>query len=455
MILFTGIFICVFLAFIWIEYFRRIDVFEFEKKWLLVLVFLLGLLSPYFVNFIRFLFLDDLQLQVNGDYLNDFIYCLFGVALVEEIAKFLPFLIVLMLFRKHLKETVDYLVYAALGAIGFACHENVLYFVNNGIEVIAARSVTSVPAHIFDSVIFVYGLMVYRFHPRRKDIWMVISFMAFAVLSHALYDFFLVSTIPFGYMFMLTYYMILISVFVGMLGNALNNSEHFNYKKFIDSKKVTAFMLYGYFLLFFLITIAFLSTHKDDSEGSDTIAYFASLLWKDLFIILVLVFRISRFKIIPGRWNKIRFEFPFTLRFREIFTGPPTTSNLRSYLTPNFIRIRIKGESYSETYLNYFFDRNIIVQPVIVRNSFLKKSYKGILDLKLFLKDDEVFYVLIIFSEEGTEYFYIKAKSKGRQRFGKNPIVALMKGPPLAEINEHHEIEDFKFLEWVVLKAIK
>lgn len=454
MSLFVGIFLCVFLAFIWIEYFRRIDVFEHEKKWLLVAVFFMGMFSPYFVNLVHFLLLDRIDFKLNGEYLNDFIYCFAGIALVEEIAKFLPFLIVLIFFKKHLHETVDYLVYAAIAAIGFACHENVLYFLKHGFDVIAIRSVTAFPAHIFDSVIFVYGLMVYRFHANRKDKLMVMSFMMFSILSHAIYDYCLVSSIPFGYMIMLTYYMILISVFVTMFGNALNNSEHFDHRKFIDSKKITEFMLYSYFVLLFLISVAFLSAAKN-VNSSTTVAYFASLLWKDLFIILVLIFRISRFKIIPGRWNKIRFELPFTLKFREIFTGPPTTQSLRAYVTPNFVKIQIKGENYSETYLNYFFDRNIVVQPISSRNSFLKKRYKGVLDLKLFLKKDEVFYVLMIFSELGTEYFYVKAKSQGRQRFGSNPIVALLKGPPLAEINEHHEIEDFKFLEWVVLKTTK
>jgi hypothetical protein len=167
---------------------------------------------------------------------------------------------------------------------------------------------------------------------------------------------------------------------------------------------------------------------------------------------LVLVFRICRIKIIPGRWNPIRPEMPFSITFRPILKGPLTPHNLRSFFVPKILKIEIKGERYSETYLNYFLNKNVFVQPVSSRKSFLKSRYKGILDLKMFLKGDESMYLLILYTENGTEYFYVKPKLEGRQRFGKRPIVALFRGPHLSEINEHYDTDDFTFIEWVVLK---
>ncbi len=70
----------------------------------------------------------------------------------------------------------------------------------------------------------------------------------------------------------------------------------------------------------------------------------------------------------------------------------------------------------------------------------------------MFLKGDESMYLLILYTENGTEYFYVKPKLEGRQRFGKRPIVALLRGPNLSEINEHYDTNDFTFIEWVVLK---
>lgn len=446
-----GVVFCTFLAFIWIEYFRRIDIFENERKRLLILVFFLGIFSTFFVDLVHH-FIAPYHLRLTGEWLNDFLYCFFVIGLTEEISKFLPFLFVLIFFRKHLNDPVDYIVYAAISAIGFACFENILYFIDHGFRVIAVRSVTALPSHIFDTTIFIYGFILYRFNPLKKDKLVVISYMFFAILSHGLYDFFLLGKLQFGYFCMLFYYLLLISIFVTILGNALNNSAFYSPKKFIDSKKLTEFMLLMYMLLWVLTTGFYISTSPDKIE---MIGFFASMVWKDLFLVLVLIFRTSRFKIIPGRWNRIKLELPFSLQFREVYKGPPEPSNLKNYVTPALIRVKIKGETYNETYLNYFFGKNLIVQPVSRRYSFLKKRYKGILDLKLFLKDDEVFYVLIVFTELGTEYFYIKSKAKGRQRFGKYPIVALLKGPPLAEINEHHSIEDFKFLEWLVLKTTK
>jgi len=62
-------------------------VFEYEKKWLLVAVFFMGMFSPYFVHLVHFLLLDRIDFKLNGEYLNDFVYCFVGIALVEVRAR--------------------------------------------------------------------------------------------------------------------------------------------------------------------------------------------------------------------------------------------------------------------------------------------------------------------------------------------------------------------------------
>lgn len=446
---FAGILFCVFLAFIWLEYYRRSGMATNQSKVLLTSVFLLGILSVLFVDFFNYISNGLFEESISKDYSDDFVFAFFGVALVEELAKFLPVALCLLFFRKKCSDPIDYVLLAGFSSVGFACFENLRYFNEHGFVILAVRSVTAMPSHVIFSTIFIYGFMQFRFKDGAKDKIAIPAYMFLAIMTHAVYDFTLMLDVKFSYIITLVIYFLMISIFMTMLENAINNSQYFNMKRFIDSKKLTEFLLLNYtiLLLFTLVFFAFKVTNS-----IEFINYFAGLIWKDVFIMLVLVFRICRVKIIPGRWNPIRPEMPFSVSFRPIFRGPLTPHNLRTFFIPKILKIEIKGERYSETYLNYFLNKDVFVQPVSSRKSFLKSRYKGILDLKMFLKSDESMYLLILYTENGTEYFYVKPKIEGRQRFGKRPIVALLRGPHLSEINEHYDTNDFTFLEWVVLK---
>jgi len=447
---FVGILFCVFLAFIWLEYFRRSGMATHQNKMLLTLVFLLGIVSVLFVDFSNYISNNLFDESLEKGYANDFTFAFFGIALIEEIAKFLPVALALVLFKKKFNDPVDYILLAGFSAIGFACFENLRYFNQHGFIILAVRSVTAMPSHLIFSTIFIYGFMQFRFRNNGKEKIAIPAYMFLAVMTHAVYDFTLLLDIKFSYIITLLVYFLMISVFMTMIENTISNSEHFSMKRFIDSKELTEFLLLNYtvLLLFTLVFFAF-KVHN----SLEFVNYFAGLIWKDVFIMLVLVFRVCRIKIIPGRWNPIRPEMPFSITFRPMLKGPLTPHNLRTFFIPKILKIEIKGERYSETYLNYFLNKNVFVQPVSSRKSFLKNRYKGILDLKMFLKDDESIYLLILHTENGTEYFYVKPKITGRQRFGKRPIVALLRGPHLSEINEHYDTEDFTFIEWVVLKT--
>jgi len=445
----AGILFCVFLAFIWLEYYRRSGMATHQSKVLLTSVFLLGIVSVLFVDFFNYISNGLFEDPFDKGYANDFVFTFFGVALIEEFAKFLPVALALLFFRKRFTDPIDYILLAGFSSIGFACFENLRYFNEHGFVILAVRSVTAMPSHLIFSTIFIYGFVQFRFKEGTKDKIAIPAYIFLAVMTHAVYDFTLLLDIKFSYIITLVIYFLMISVFMTMLGNAINNSQHFSMKRFIDSKKLTEFLLLNYtvLLLFTLVFFAF-KVHN----SIEFVNYFAGLIWKDVFIMLVLVFRICRIKIIPGRWNPIRPEMPFSITFRPILKGPLTPHNLRSFFVPKILKIEIKGERYSETYLNYFLNKNVFVQPVSSRKSFLKSRYKGILDLKMFLKGDESMYLLILYTENGTEYFYVRPKLEGRQRFGKRPIVALLRGPHLSEINEHYDTNDFTFIEWVVLK---
>ena len=74
-----------------------------------------------------------------------------GVALIEEVCKRLP---VLLLAWKHpaFNYRFDAVVYCVFSALGFAALENVLYVAQSGFGTALARAVLSVPGHCFFGV---------------------------------------------------------------------------------------------------------------------------------------------------------------------------------------------------------------------------------------------------------------------------------------------------------------
>lgn len=91
-----------------------------------------------------------------------------AVGLVEEICKAVAAVTVT---RKlgNLDEPVDAMVYAMTVALGFASFENIFYAMRFGNEVLLARFLWPVPAHMAYAALWGYGLAWARFvHPERS-----------------------------------------------------------------------------------------------------------------------------------------------------------------------------------------------------------------------------------------------------------------------------------------------
>ena|ERR1700741_201879 len=454
MVLIITVLLALYVSWIWVDYLRRVDLFEREKLHHLILVFAAGAVFPFLIDVFHNYILSP-EVKLTGEFVNDFAYSVVIIGLVEEVVKFLPLLILLLFFRRILNEPVDYLVFAAVSALGFAFHENIIYIQQYGIGVIGTRSVLSVPGHIFDAALFAYGFVLYRFHPGENKVLKVIAFIGLSALSHGFYDFWLINdTVPGGFMITILYYFITISLFATVMGNCVNNSTFYHPKHIINSEKVarTLFIYYGILLVSLLIILAIgMGIHE-------AALFYLRFVFLRFLILAILILRLSRFKIIPGRWNKLKFEFPFSL----FITGTkgfqiPNIYNPSSLFLSSFVHIRVKGESFNETHINAFYEESFELHPVTTRKSFLQKKRNAFIEKKLFLFDDETFYLVKIYiTGDDARHFLLKAKTKGQTRMNNEwPIAALLK---VEDMNSLHspgfKSEELKFMEWVILKPV-
>lgn len=120
---------------------------------------------------------------------NVFLYSFFVVALSEEGVKFL--VLRKIFYRKpDFNEPYDGIMYSVVISMGFAGAENLLYVLNNGVEVGVLRMFTAVPAHAGFAILMGYFVGKAKFSLRYKNYYCFIGLFN-AILFHGLYDFFL------------------------------------------------------------------------------------------------------------------------------------------------------------------------------------------------------------------------------------------------------------------------
>ncbi|HPI10299.1 MAG TPA: PrsW family glutamic-type intramembrane protease [Catalimonadaceae bacterium] len=178
------------LGFVWLRFFRKIDSFEPESWKATFLCLSLGAASPYLLDPIIGLspFLKSLDGKSTGAAL--FQFTLFRVAAVEELAKLIPFLGILLMSR-WVDESVDYIKYPALSAMGFATAENILYSTSYGVDVLHIRGLLCVSGHIFYTAL--PGYFLWRSRNQSFLIKLTGLFFGYSLgtICHGAYDFFL------------------------------------------------------------------------------------------------------------------------------------------------------------------------------------------------------------------------------------------------------------------------
>lgn len=397
--LFAGV-AAVISAAMWIDYFRRIDVFEPEKVGPLLISLFIGGCTP-FLSLEIYRWIASAGFIENGEFWNDLFFSVFCIGLNEEFSKLLGVLLVLILFRKSINEPIDYLIYAGVTALGFSLFENYRYFINHGVHIITSRTFYSALEHIINTSIIVYGIYRYQLFGKGNPIINAIVAVTLAVASHGLFDFFL--TIPnyavFTALLSLVIYLIGINFWVQMLNNANNFSSYFDYNKIPASSRIV-FRL----LIWYLLTLIFAFTGNLFTVGfSLSIVALLVSLASDGLLFLIVIVRVSRFQILRGAYLPVLPQLPVYL----------TKNRDQDVRIPFFkLNIRVRGENFREHLITRAIQRLVRLMPA-KNHKNSEGEYVVKITRKIFLADDIAVYQidLQLQNEEGNNLYFLRPKS--------------------------------------------
>ncbi len=116
-----------------------------------------------------------------------FLYAMLAIGPIEEFAKLLPFLVVVMRFR-HFDEPIDGIVYASFIALGYAAAENVQYLQFLSPVEAVARGFASPVVHILFASIWGHWIGMAKLENRPLLPAAFIGFLL-AAAAHGVYDF--------------------------------------------------------------------------------------------------------------------------------------------------------------------------------------------------------------------------------------------------------------------------
>ena len=399
---------------VWMYFLRQVAVFR-RYHWATQtgMVLLGGIFTFAAIPFYDYLDFE-LGFDLNGELGHDFLYSVFGIGIIEESVKIIPFLLVLK-YTKAIRVPLDYIVFASLSALGFAFIENLRYFDEGNLAIIHSRILTASVFHMFASSTIAFGLVlakfrygsIWKFGPKGTQIAFFSAFFFLAALLHGFYDFWLLNPEAGKFIF-LTFSLFIYATFqyASYINNCLNQSPLFRGSVALDTSKIATNLLSGLIaiLLFEYISQGFLFGGKNANY-----ALFRSLGMGG-FIMFFVVLNLTYIDVVQGEWFGIRFwNFGNRLNFnrsigKTIILTPARKGSIMSPILPlegeiiarvklatdnRYFLLRLKKQiQLSGNQLEYLLvkskDRNSVIEPgyqmevaVIVfknREALLKKK---------------------------------------------------------------------------------
>ncbi len=297
---------------IWMDHILKLDIYEKEKFHHIVLTFLLGTAFT-FLTFPLYKFVRSIGFSLNGNPLNDFIYCVFGIGLIEETVKIIPVLFILWR-KKIINEPYDFILYASISALGFAFAENALYLKNRGIEIILARTFYSTVAHMTFTSTIAYGMVLYKyFKPRIYYPIFVLFFFLIAITSHGFYNFWLLNPVVSKFNGLTTlFFLITVHIWFTMKNNLINISNLYSEDIKVNNEEIKFQLVRN-----LLGVVGFLYAYvaiTEDLQYANLVLQNAVIVYG--YIILYLVINLSKFNLSKGYLNK--FQVPFNIFIPQI-----------------------------------------------------------------------------------------------------------------------------------------
>lgn len=295
------------ISMVWLRYILKLDIYEKEKWKHIAAIFIMSFITTYGCDYLYPLF-RSFGFNLNGEIVNDFIYCVFGIGFIEETVKFIPFLILLK-FTKAINEPYDYLLYASIAALGFAFAENVRYLNNYGIHIATGRAIYAAVAHMTFCSTVAYGLLLKKYRFKKYPTILVFMFFFFiAMFVHGFYDFWLINELVTDYQGVTTvFFIVTIHLWFTMKNNAINISPFYDEKKRINNDKIKQYLVISLTSIF-MFSYVYVALFFDVNEATD-------FFWKTAvsygYVIFYLIMSLSRYNIIKGIFKPLTIPFHF------------------------------------------------------------------------------------------------------------------------------------------------
>ena len=202
-----------------------------EPKFLLLKLFISGFISCGLVLFFSAYLeriSDVFSPLVTKNFFGQIVYAFVGVALVEEISKWI--MVYLIGYNnKEFDETYDGLVYAVFVSLGFAFVENLVYvFISSSIYTAVIRALCAVPSHACDAIFMGYHISIAKKYSikrnkKKERIHLILSLLVPTVI-HGVYDYCLLS----GYKILIIVFIAFIIVMYFISVSTLNDLSESN-----------------------------------------------------------------------------------------------------------------------------------------------------------------------------------------------------------------------------------
>lgn len=399
-------------AFLWLSYFRLVDIFRPEKWYRLLFSLASGFVALMLVWTIRNAFTQLLfwPADIHNRAASDFV--LFAL-LCEGIKFVMAISICRWIFKS--KEPVDYLIHAAAVALGFALAENIISVMDTGAEINPWIAGFYPIAQICCTVLPVYAYV--WFDVIHKKRWTAVIFVLMglfgAVLLHLGYLF----TISFGGMgvlLLLILYWLMIELWLTAVNNLLNFSPFFMKNVVQDYTSIQKLLIWGFIgigLLRILYRLLVFGT------GIDLIYTVIGLLFFSAFLVLIVLVKFSRMRLIPKKKFSFGEQFLYTFELQSFISNGKGTfsSALYGVRMDSVTEMEISKMMYTKLALHSIFDDSCLAL--------------GIIDDKLWFFEDEVYFQFKPEEPvEGENVLYLKAQTKGHAFWNMiYPIVGVLK----------------------------
>lgn len=416
----------------WVFYLTRVNVYQ-KGSWKSI-VFTIALSAafvlPVWLLYDSYKYIFSFEL--NGNIINDFLYCVFGIGFIEELVKFIPFLIILK-FTKIIKEPIDYITYASLSALGFAFIENFNYFEDGSINIIHSRALSASIAHMIFSSIAAYGLILAKFRYKKKTFLFGLLFFFIAAFAHGFYDFWLINSSVSGFS-IFTFLCLLAGIlaYASITNNALNHSLTSSDNLKLNTSKLASDLaagLVGVFLFEYVAMVFIYGPTIGDRE-------FISSTLAGGYMILFCSVRLSNIDIIPGEWSPI-----------EYFSGLLPAQIVYGDKKPNYNSLVGKRIN-----IRLFRKKTILENLLPIQGEIIKREKIAGFSGWFLVKLDKPLPI----TKSNKEYILIRPKERfALIKKGDDTIISFTFIPDLTLLeNSNKKLKDFNFVDWAVTTEI-